>query len=78
MNTVNKTSLSEKQKKKYVEEFNNLIKLNPDSIQKNWSEDGITWENDVPHFVNDVHLKLREKSWGRFMELNRRLDSRNI
>ena len=67
------SKLSDRQKKKYQEEFNALIKLTGESIQKLWTEGGVEWEGDTPHYINNIHLKLRGKSFGRYMELNRRL-----
>ena len=73
MAPIIQSKLSDKQKKKYQEEFNALIKLTGESIQKQWSENGVEWIGDVPQYANNIHLKLRGKSFGRYMELNRKL-----
>ncbi len=78
MAPIIQSKLSDRQKKKYQEEFNALIKLTGDYIQKQWSENGLEWEGDTPHFANNIHLKLRGKSFGRYMELNRKLASGTI
>lgn len=78
MASKNNSKLSDRQKAKYQEEFNALIKLTGESIQKQWVADGLVWIGDIPNYRNDIHLKLRGKSFGRYMELNRRLASGTI
>lgn len=70
--------LTEQQKKKFLEELNEIVKLAPERVQQQWAEGGVLWDGDKPHYTNDFHLKLKGKCYGRFMALQRKLDYRML
>lgn len=72
------TKLSEQQKKKFIQELNEIIQLASERIQQQWAEGSVLWDGDKPHYTNDIHLKLKGKCYGRFMALQRKLEYREI
>ena len=75
---MSKPALTQEQRQYFEKQFNEIIKKSTKQVQDLWIDNGIIWIMDIPHFHNNIHLKLTGRLKDEHMKLDRKLKDRTI
>lgn len=74
---MQKPSLTEFQKEKFKELFEQIILQSPQKVQDLW-DGNIHWIRDLPIFNHSIHMKLQGKGANDYVILLNKLNDRNL
>lgn len=73
-----KPPLTNEQMNRFSTAFNAILSKESVKVQSLWIDNGIRWAEDIPHFHNNVHLKLSLSGKNEFYSLMNKLKGRAI